>query len=91
MTKTEAWIAAQIETCLPEGGRGRPGVDALLQTLAFFDGKRSQVFGMVADRAQRPEAATLRAQAVAALRTWHTALGAEDQLELFVAGTRMGV
>src|SRR5690606_23076832 len=49
------------------------------------------IFGMVADRSQLPQASVLRAQAQAALRAWHAALGAGDQLELFMAGTHMGL
>lgn len=94
MTKTEAWIAAQIRECEPGGPRGRTGVEALVLALLFFEGKGTQVFGMTADRTSMPEADALRAACASAVRGWFDALGRSDvasQVRLYDFMTQRGL
>ncbi|WP_394847153.1 hypothetical protein LZC95_06745 [Pendulispora brunnea] len=75
MTKVEEWIAARIAECSPSGTRGDVGAGELVRALGFFRGDARQIFGMMGNRTQMPELATLQAACEAAIRGWYDEFG----------------
>lgn len=92
MSKVPDWVRSNIADCAPGGERGTAGVGDLLAALAFFEGRRAQIFGMQYNLHALEDRVALRESCIAALRRWYDELQSthpDGQVELYEAAARM--
>ena len=73
-SKLDGWVATMLDGCRPGSvPRVTAPEDQLVEAIAFFDGRRSMIFGMEATVDRLEDAPALRARAVDALRAFFDA------------------
>jgi hypothetical protein len=80
-SKLDTWVATMIDGCrLGTVPKVAAAEEQLIEAIAFFEGRRSTIFGMDATVARLEDAAALRARAVDALRAFFDAEAATGRL-----------